>query len=262
MLPRPDVDGPLPDGTANHGRIMRLGDTVRRPAGEHTVAVHALLGHLRASGFTGSPQVLGYDGTHEVLGYIDGHAAVAPMPDWALTDESIAGVGALLADYHRHAAGFDPAGLHWQRPVPRRWRGPLVTHNDVNPANIIFRGGRPYAMIDFDLAAPATPAFDLAVTACFWAPLRDVADIHDSRRGRVLDRFRLLLDAYGADGPLRRDAIEATSAANSWIAGVIEDNANRGHPAFGVMWQRAMGMHRRASAWLVSHCDDLAAASG
>jgi Ser/Thr protein kinase RdoA (MazF antagonist) len=256
-MPSRTEDGPLFGGTANYGRVFRVADTVHRPTGAHTPAVHAFLRHLDAQGFRRVPQVLGTSGDEEVLKYLEGTAGTTPIPLWALTDDAIAGVGALLRDFHDHAAGFDGSALRWQRPVPARWRGDLVTHNDLNPANVIFRDGRPVAMIDFDLAAPGCAAFDLAVTACFWVPLLDARDIEDSRRGHVVDRLRVLLDGYRADGELRRQVVEATPAANRWIADVIEDNARRGHPAFGRLWQRAMGVHLRASSWLSSHTDEL-----
>jgi hypothetical protein len=251
----------LPGGTANRGRVIRVGNTVQRPAGAHTEAVHALLSHLERRGFDGAPRVLGRDETTESLRYIEGEAATEPLAEWALSDAALAGVGSLLRAYHDHAAGFDATAWTWQRPLPQRWRGTLVTHNDVNPANVIFHGKDPVALIDFDLAAPGCVAWDLAVTACFWAPLRDGADIEDSRRERVLHRFRLLLDSYRADAGQRNDAALAAGEANRWIADVIEDAAEHGHPAFGTLWQRAMGMHRRASAWLATHKDELLSAS-
>jgi hypothetical protein len=51
---------PLEGGNASGG-VVRTGDTVRRPAGPWTPAVHALLGHLRAAGFPGAPRPLGLD---------------------------------------------------------------------------------------------------------------------------------------------------------------------------------------------------------
>jgi aminoglycoside phosphotransferase (APT) family kinase protein len=183
------------------------------------------------------------------------------VPDWALTEQALRSVGALLRGYHDHAAGFDLRGRHWQRDVPAPWGGPLITHNDLNPANVIFRDGRAVAVIDFDLAAAGEPAFDLAVTACFWAPLRDNADIDDSRRSHVLDRYRILLDAYGAPPALRARVAAAAPDANRWIAAIIEENALVGHPAFGRLWKHAGGMHQRASRWLAAHTDDLRTAS-
>jgi hypothetical protein len=261
MHPRAD-DEPLRGGTANYGRVFRVGDTVLRPRGLHTESVHLLLQYLADREFTGAPRVLGMDQHNEIVGYIPGHApSTDPVPEWALTDTALDSVGTLLREYHDRVSGFDRRERRWQRELPEPWRGEIITHNDLNPANVIFRDARAVAMIDFDLAAPGTAAFDLAVTACFWAPLRDSTDIEDSRRGHVLDRFRILLDAYGADPALRREVAEATPAANRWIADIIEDNALHDHPAFGRLWQHAKGMHWRASAWLSTHTDDLITAS-
>ncbi len=135
-------DGPLAGGTANRGRVIRVGDTVHRPVGPHTPAVHALLRHLAARGFDAVPRVVGMSERAEVLGYLDGAAATEPIPAWALTDSALRSVGALLRDYHAACAGFDVTGWHWQRPLPRPWQGSIVTHNDLNPANVIFRDGR------------------------------------------------------------------------------------------------------------------------
>ena len=62
---------PAPDGQPS--RVFRRGDTVLRPAGPWTPAVHALLRHLERAGFAGSPRVVGdgYDGQgREVLTFI------------------------------------------------------------------------------------------------------------------------------------------------------------------------------------------------
>jgi hypothetical protein len=45
---------PLAGGNMSGG-VVRVGDTVRRPAGPWTPAVHALLTHLHAAGFRGAP---------------------------------------------------------------------------------------------------------------------------------------------------------------------------------------------------------------
>jgi hypothetical protein len=62
---------PGPDGQPS--RVFRRGNTVLRPAGPWTPAVHALLRHLERAGFAGSPRVVGdgYDDQgREVLTYI------------------------------------------------------------------------------------------------------------------------------------------------------------------------------------------------
>jgi hypothetical protein len=51
---------PLGGGNMSSG-VVRVGDTVRRPAGPWTLAVHALLTHLHDVGFRGAPRPLGID---------------------------------------------------------------------------------------------------------------------------------------------------------------------------------------------------------
>jgi Ser/Thr protein kinase RdoA (MazF antagonist) len=252
------TDGLLLGGTANRGRIRRVGNTVHRPLGPHSRAVHAFLHHLAATGFTGAPRVERTHGDTEVLSYIPGTAANDPVPQWALTDEALVGVGELLQALHTHAAGFDGSRYRWQRQVPERWRGPLVTHNDPHPANVIFQDGTPVALIDFDLAAPSCRAWELAVAACFWVPLCDERDVLDSRAGAVLSRLRILLDAYGAAAALRRDVIAAAVDANGWISQIIESGARHGHPAFSAVWQSTADRYGRAHEWLASNTRRLA----
>jgi hypothetical protein len=58
-----------------HRRVIRLGDTVRRPTQPWTPAVHALLQHLEEVGFPYSPRVLGIDKEgREILTYLDGES--------------------------------------------------------------------------------------------------------------------------------------------------------------------------------------------
>lgn len=69
---------PLPGSNGQPTATVRHGDTILRPAGPWTPAVHALLRHLEEVGFPASPRVVGdgYDGQgREVLTYIEGRIA-------------------------------------------------------------------------------------------------------------------------------------------------------------------------------------------
>jgi hypothetical protein len=56
--------------------VVRVGGTVRRPAGPWTRTVHAYLRHLERQGFSGAPRVLGFDEQgREVLSFLDGVVA-------------------------------------------------------------------------------------------------------------------------------------------------------------------------------------------
>lgn len=56
--------------------VVRVGGTVRKPAGFWTPGVEALLAHLEAAGFTGAPRPLGRDDRgRRVLEYVPASAA-------------------------------------------------------------------------------------------------------------------------------------------------------------------------------------------
>ena len=70
-----DTEEPLTGGNVSRA-VVRVGDTVRRPAGPWTPAVHALLAHLHSAGLTGAPGPLGIDERgREVLTFIPGTPA-------------------------------------------------------------------------------------------------------------------------------------------------------------------------------------------
>lgn len=253
----PNDDLPLAGSTAHNGRVTKRGSTVRRPTGPYTEAVHALLDHLAAHGFTGAPEPLRTEGDTEILTYLDGQAAYVPgapgtmpIPEWALSDAAMVSVAELLRRFHAASATFDPGHRHWQRPVPAPWAGRRVTHNDVHPANVIFRGGQAVGLIDFDLAGPGSIAFELAVAACFWVPVLDPRDVADARQGRTYERLAKFLDGYGGSRQLRADVIRALPDGSSWIFDIIREAADAGHPSFTLMWELRRQSAQRAQRWV------------
>src|SRR3984957_15685382 len=132
--PRPEPDAlsagqPLSGGTANRGRVVRVGTTVHRPAAPCWRATHALLDHLAAVGFRGPPRVLPPGPATETLTYIEGRAAVPPLDEDTLTDAALVSVADLLRRYHLAASSFNPVGHQSPRPGPARCRTDLATHH-------------------------------------------------------------------------------------------------------------------------------------
>jgi Phosphotransferase enzyme family len=252
---------PLPGATANRGLVLRVGDTVLRPAAPCWRATHALLAHLAAVGFDGAPRALAVSAGTETLTYIHGQAAVLPVPADLLTDAALVSVAELLRRYHRAAASFDPAGYRWPRPIPARFRTGLVSHNDVHPANLVFRDGRAVALIDFDLAGPGSAVWDVAAAARSWAPLFDEQDITDSRQGRALERFRIFLDACELPRAERRRVAEALLPNHDWTYAIVTEAAAAGHRGFADHWDQVAGTAARARRWCRRHQRDLLAAA-
>src|SRR3984885_421242 len=236
-------------------------DPVRRPAAPCWRATHALLDHLARVGFDGAPRVLATGPASETLSYVEGRAAVPPLAADTLTDNALVSVADLLRRYHQAASSFDPAGYDWPRPVPARYRTGLVSHNDVYPANLVFRGGRAVALIDFDLAGPGSAAWDFAAAARSLVPLLDEADVADVRRGRAVERFRILLAASGLPRAGRRLAAEAVLANHDWTYAIVTDAAAAGHQGFADHWRAVAPVATRARRWCQRHRRDLLTAA-
>jgi hypothetical protein len=224
---------PLLGGVANRGRVVRIGDTVRRPLRDTSRAIHALFRHLEDVGFAGAPRFLGIDAQgREVLGYIPGTTVIPPYPDWAFTDEALLSVAGLLREYHRAVAGFDPAPHAWPASPPEPFADELVSHNDLNLDNVVFRDGRAVGLIDFDLASPGCRLWDVACAIRLWAPVRPDARIRDARNGRTVDRLRLFLAGYGADDLDLDLLVPAVQQNQEWFSRLIDRYVAVGHPGF------------------------------
>jgi Ser/Thr protein kinase RdoA (MazF antagonist) len=256
------IEVPLLGGTANRGRVHRVGNTVRRPLRPTSSATHALLRHLEDVGFDGAPRVLGIDDAgREVLSYVPGRAVTAPAPAWGLTDDALSSVGRLLRRFHDAAAAFDPAPYRWSHPAPAPFDGRGVAHNDPNLDNVVFRAGDAVALIDFDLAGPGSAVWDVAAAARLWAPLRDPVDTDDGRRGRELERTRILLDAYELDDAGRAEFLPALRDSHAWMCEIVRDGAARGVPGFAAYWTpEAAARQGRARAWFDRNADAIASA--
>jgi Ser/Thr protein kinase RdoA (MazF antagonist) len=256
------VETPLLGGTANRGLVVRVGDTVRRPLRIATPGTHALLGHLAAVGFDGAPRLLGVDEyEREVLSYIPGETVVPPYPAWSMTDAALASVARLLRRFHEAVAGFDGSAYAWPEPVPAAYAGDLVSHNDPNLDNVVFRNGEAVALIDFDLAGPGSALWDVAAAVRLWAPLRPAADIADVRRGHALTRMRVFAEAYGLSGPDRERLVDAVVANHVWCMDYVRRGAETGHEWFRRRWTSGEAeLTDRTNAWLTAYDATLRAA--
>jgi len=245
----------LRGGLTNDGRVVRVGDTVRRPARPTGPAAHALLDHLERAGFDGAPRHLGRDEQgREILSFVPGEVPVAPYPEWALGDRALVSVAELLRRYHEAAAGFDPTGHAWPRAVPAAFAGRLLCHNDLNLDNVVFAGSRAVGLIDFDLAAPGSAVWDLAGAVRLWAPLRAEPDVPEPLRGRALARLALFADAYGLPARERARLPAAVRAAHEWSYDVVRDAVGGGHAGFRAAWDGG-GRDRAARTvrWLTAN---------
>jgi Ser/Thr protein kinase RdoA (MazF antagonist) len=221
------------------GRVVRVGDTVRKPVTAATPAVHALLEHLADAGFDGAPRAHGVDPAgRQILDYIPGTMAYE-LP--AMTTAELHRIGVLIRRLHDATASFTPpADPGWDVVIPPD-RADIVCHNDLAPWNLV-RDGCRWVFIDWDGAGPGSRLWDLAYAAHGFVPLspggdpvvdgsrlRALADGYDLRASQR-EQLPALIEAHtrGMDELLRASA---ATGAQPWARLYAEGHADHWGPA-------------------------------
>jgi Phosphotransferase enzyme family len=175
----------------NVGGAVRIGDTVRRPTGPWTPAVHALLGHL-ATRIPHVPVVHGFDDRgREILTYLRGH--VVDLDREPLTPGQLSSVVAWTRAFHAAVADFGHPGPWRFFPVAHPT---LIGHNDIAPYNVCFDGDELVGVFDWDLSGPTTPLYELAFIAWNCVPLWN-----DIGPAAAAERLTLIATTYGGYPP-------------------------------------------------------------
>ena len=247
------TEEPLPGGMGSRGEVIRVGKTVRRPMGVHSPAISLLLEHLAVEGFP-APVPAGRDEVgRETFRWIEGLVPVPPYPEWSLTDDVLTSVGRLLRRYHGAVHSFSPPPhLHWSDELTDPEGGPIVCHNDVCPENVVFRNGEAAALLDFDLAAPGRPVWDLAQTARMWIPLRPPELSGERAHLDPFRRLTILAGAYGLRSSEHSPLVEAIIASSRLGTRFVERRVSAGEAAFVEAWEQrgGKGGDDRLIAWL------------
>jgi len=253
---------PLAGGIANLGKVVRVGDTVRRPASAFTESIFALLDHLHDVGFDHVQRPLGIDERgREMLSFIAGDVPIPPFPAWSMSEEALASVARLQRRFHEAVEGFDASAHGWNDELADPRGGSGIGHNDICPENVVFRDGEAIAFLDWDFAAPGRPLWDVAAVMSMWGPVHDPSDPVAGMEG--LDPFaraRLIADAYGLNRSQRAE-IPAIFVDRLSIS-LVEQRAAAGDLAFIQMLARQGGEGRaeRRRRWLEDNIDALRAA--
>jgi Ser/Thr protein kinase RdoA (MazF antagonist) len=229
-----EEETPLAGGRVTQG-VVRVGDTVRRPATGNSSFVRGLLAHLAANDFTEAPGPLGTDEQgRDIFSFIDGEVPA----DLAFHDDATLRAAALLIRrYHDATTGLITGACARSADI--------VCHNDLSPCNFVFRDGRPAAIIDFDAAAPGYRVDDLAYAAWLWLDIGN----EETSAAEQARRLRLFADAYGAvdEEPLLEAMLKRQAMAIR--------SAEQAGDAARAAWART------CLAWTVANFTALAAAS-
>ncbi|RKN09810.1 aminoglycoside phosphotransferase family protein [Streptomyces radicis] len=247
-------------GNASAG-VVRVGDTVRRPAGPWTPAVHAVLDHLRAVGYRAAPRALGLDERgREVLTFAPG-ATVWPER-FALLDpeDRLVHVARLIREFHDAMAAFTPPpDARWQVLMPAPGEPELIVHHDLAPWNLVLdEATDAWTFIDWDMVGPGTRLWDLAYAARGFVPLTGVPGL-GREEGAEAARLRRFVDAYGLAGEAERRALVPLIAARSRaMHDFLRAGREQGREPWATLWREGHGVvwrgdaehaERRAAAW-------------
>ncbi len=248
----------LAGGLANAGQVRRIGRLVDRPAPAHAATLHAYLNALHDSGFADAPvPVAQVAQGRERLTFIDGHVPLPPFSAEMTTTEVLRSVGALIRRLHDASATIAVDAADWPQDLADPQGGTLLCHNDLCPENVVFRDGLAVGVIDFDLAAPGRPLWDVAMAARYWVPMLDPESALTSypRGLDVPARLRALADGYGL-----------TAAQRAGLPGIIEQATQRcrefvtarlaaGDELYLRIWRERGGWERwdRLEKWLAEN---------
>ena len=241
MLSNPEI--PLHGGNVTSG-VVRIGDTVRKPAGPASATVHAFLEHLEAVGFDHAPRSLGFDerGRH-VLEYVEGDVAMPYGP--SQPDEELSEVGRIVRALHDASQDFvPPRDAHWNVAISPD-REELTIHHDAGPWNLVRGDGR-LVLIDWDGAGPGSRLWDLSYACLGFVPLARDVDIGIASR-----RLSQLVDGYGLDDSGRRELPEMLIRRAMSMYELLRDGASSGEQPWSRLWHDGHGATWRGFAHYV-----------
>jgi aminoglycoside phosphotransferase (APT) family kinase protein len=192
---------PLVGGRVTTG-VVRVENTVRRPPTANSDFVRRLLNHLAAKDFEGAPSSLGTDERgRDILAFIDGEV---PTELTHHDDKTLCAAASLIRRFHDLSADLVAT------PAAQAVGIEVICHNDLSPCNFVFRAGEPFAIIDFDAAAPGSRLHDLGYAAWLWLDLGSTAITASEQRRRLA----VFVETYGRYSPdsilsaaLKRQAI-------------------------------------------------------
>ncbi|MCD0448895.1 phosphotransferase [Actinocorallia sp. API 0066] len=212
--------------------LVRVGDTVRRPAHESSPYVRDVLIHLEKADFPGSPRLLGEDEHgREILTFIPGDVVQNDAP---VSDARLVSAARLIRAFHDATEG-----------APVADGGEVVCHGDLGPHNTVFDGEEAIGLIDWDDdLAPGSRLTDLGHAVWCFAGVADPGSAPAEQARRVA----LFCAAYGWPDPAAViDEIAARFA-----------RARAAHHAAGRA--AAEAVFADLASWMAAHSPELKAA--
>jgi len=234
----------LAGGNAS-GRVVRIGDSVRKAWTENAPAVHGYLTALRSEGVD-ALRPLGRDDTgRQTLEYVPGRLAIDELP---LDSDALRRVGRMVRAIHDASERIAlPDAGSWDTLLPSPGAPDLVCHNDLAPWNLVI--GDRWVFIDWDGAGPSTRIWDLAYSAQSFCSLVDGTPVAETAA-----RLRHFVDGYGADATLRAQLPTAMAQRTAAMHELLRTSAESGREPWATMFAEGHGTFwRDTAAYVAGH---------
>ncbi|MGH8875949.1 MAG: phosphotransferase enzyme family protein [Stackebrandtia sp.] len=230
----PQREQPLSGGNVAE-TVVRVGETVRKPATVATPSVDAALRHLEAAGFDGAPRSFGVDERQRhVLEFIPGTMADAMPP---MTEAELHRVGGVIRRLHDLLADFTPpTDARWEVPIAPD-RADLICHHDLAPWNLV-RDGDLWVFIDWDGAGPGSRLWDLAYAAHGFVGFHATGD-----PAAEATRLRALADGYRLSRVQGQDMAAMLAARVRSMYDLLADGARTGRQPWARLFAEGHGDH-------------------
>ena len=215
--------------------------------------------HLMERGLAGVPEPLGIDSRgREMTSFIEGETGVYPLPPYMWSAATLEEVARLIRHLHDATADFPlEREDRWQLPEHEPFE--VMCHNDLAPYNVVFRDGHPLGIVDFDMAAPGSRAWDLAYAAYRFVPLTDPSNPDTPALPHEIQsqRLFLFLDSY-RDAPSPAEIVELLAIRLEALIEFTADQALKGDRERRELLKGHLLIYERDLAYIVENGGALA----
>ncbi len=215
--------------------VVRVGDTVRRPANLWSASIDALLIHLERVGFEGAPRALGYDESgRQVLSFVEGYVDPNPAD---LNLGRIADIGRLIRQYHDAVETFVPPPASLWNVAISPDRQEIICHHDLAPWNLV-RSTHQIVFIDWDGAGPGSRLWDLTYAAHGFVPLAPNSSLSDEA---AAERLAAFVNAYQLDEEDREKLVKMLGPRIQSMYELLRSGHESGAEPWSKLWTEGHG---------------------